>query len=172
MSSLLAAIPELETARLRLVAPSLACDEAYQRFYTDAEASREYGGPLSPAATWTRLMADLGSWHLQGFGVWAVVRRREGDVVGTCGFWQGRGWPRELTWWLLPEARGQGLAVEASRAALACAYGALGWPEVHTYLNDSNDAARALVARLGGQLLGRRGFPDGRERDFFLLPPP
>jgi [ribosomal protein S5]-alanine N-acetyltransferase len=165
-------VPTLSTERLRLVPPSAACASAYEQFYTDPLASRAYGGPLSPAAARARLVADIGSWPLQGFGVWAVERKLQGDVVGTCGFWQGQGWPRELTWWLLPRARGQGLAHEASRAAVSHAYGCFGWSEVHTYMNDANEPARALALRLGGEKIARSTFPDGLERDVFRIPPP
>ncbi|HEX7637025.1 MAG TPA: GNAT family N-acetyltransferase [Burkholderiaceae bacterium] len=165
-------IPTLESDRLVLQPLDAGCAPAYARFYTDAEASRSYNGPLTAAAAWTRLASDLGAWHLQGFGVWALRRRAEGDVVGVCGFWQGLGWPRELTWWLLPEARGQGLALEASRAALRHAYDAFGWPEAQTYMRDDNAAARALVLRLGGAKVGRPVFPDGESRDLFHLPRP
>lgn len=164
--------PTLETPRLHLRPLAADSADAYRRFYTDPEASRAYGGPISAAAAWTRLAADLGSWGLQGFGVWAVERRDGSEIVGTCGFWQGLGWPRELTWWLLPEARGQGLALEASRAAIAHAHQAFGWPEVQTYMNDDNAAARALVRRLGGEPVGRQVFPDGLERTLYRLPRP
>jgi [ribosomal protein S5]-alanine N-acetyltransferase len=165
-------IPTLQTTRLTLIPPSAACEALYQRFYTDAAASKAYGGPLSPGAAWARLASDLGAWHLQGFGVWAIQRAADGELVGTCGFWQGLGWPRELTWWLLPEARGQGLAAEASCAALRHAYRVFGWPSVQTYMNDNNKAARALVLRLGGVQIARRIFPDGLERDVFDVPEP
>ena len=163
-------IPTLETERLRLVPPSRDCEAAYHRFYTDGDASRAYGGPLTPGNAWNRLARDIGAWSLQGFGVWAIQRRTAGDIVGTCGFWQGKGWPRELTWWLLPEARGGGLALEASRAAIAHAYDVFGWPAVETYMADDNVPARALVQRLGGERIARQAFPDGRERDVFNLP--
>jgi [ribosomal protein S5]-alanine N-acetyltransferase len=109
---------------------------------------------------------------VQGFGVWALQRRGSGDLVGVCGFWQGKGWPRELTWWLLPAARGAGLAHEASQAAVAHAYEVFGWPDVETYMSDENKSARALVRRLGGVHTGRRAFPDGAERDVFRIPLP
>ncbi|WP_374349300.1 GNAT family N-acetyltransferase [Chitinimonas sp.] len=165
-------IPTLDTERLQLLPPTLACDAVYQRFYTDAEASRHYSGPLTPAAAWARLASDLGVWHLQGFGVWAIQRRAEGDIVGMCGFWQGRGWPRELTWWLLPEYRGMGIAQEASRAAIDHAYRVFGWDSVQTYMNDNNMAARTLVERLGGIKFDRQIFPDGLERDLYRFPNP
>lgn len=163
-------IPTLRTARLELIPPDCGCAELYDRFYTDAEASAAYGGPLTGAAAWTRLAADIGSWHLQGFGVWAIRRRADGALLGTAGFWQGKDWPRELTWWLLPGARGQGLAAEASRATIAHAYEGFGWEAVETYMNDANAPARALVQRLGGMKVERRHFPDGLERDVYRLP--
>jgi ribosomal-protein-alanine N-acetyltransferase len=165
-------IPTLRTDRLLLLPPGEQAGDLYHRFYTDESASRAYGGPLSAGAAWSRLAADLGSWHLQGFGVWLVQRRQEGDLVGTCGFWQGKGWPRELTWWLLPEARGAGLALEASRAAIAHAYRVFRWQAVETYMKDANAPARALVQRLGGVFTARRTFPDGLERDMYRLPDP
>lgn len=165
-------IPTLRTDRLELIPPDRDCAELYDRFYTDAEASAAYGGPLTSAAAWTRLAADIGSWHLQGFGVWAIRRRADGELLGTAGFWQGKGWPRELTWWLLPAARGQGLAQEASLAAIAHAYDGFGWDAVETYMNDVNAPARALVLRLGGEKVARRGFPDGLERDVYRVPRP
>ena len=51
------------------------CVSAYERFYTDAEASAAYGGPITAAAAASRLASDIGSWFLQGFGVWSVSGR-------------------------------------------------------------------------------------------------
>ena len=45
-------IPTLHTDRLALLPLSADCDALYASFYTDAEASRPYGGPLSGAAAW------------------------------------------------------------------------------------------------------------------------
>lgn len=168
-------IPTLHSERLVLEPLSADCAEPYERFYTDAQASAFYNGPLSAAAAWARLASDLGSWHLQGFGVWALrLKQAEGpgELIGVCGFWQGRGWPRELTWWLLPEFRGRGLAQEASVAALRHAYEQFGWDEVQTYTKDENLAARRLVERLGGQVLRREVFPDGVARFLYRLPRP
>ncbi len=164
-------IPELKTERLQLLAPSANSWHAYRQFYTDPEASVAYGGPLSTERAWARLASDIGSWHLLGFGVWVIQRRQQQDIVGACGFWQGKGWPRELTWWLLPIARGSGVATEASLAAIDCAYDRFGWDCVRTYMNDDNQAARALALRLNGKRCARDTFPDGVERDVFILPP-
>lgn len=129
-----------------------------------------YGGPISEAQTWARLKSDLGSWYLLGFGVWVIQLKESGEQVGTCGFWQGKDWPVELTWWVLPEYRGQGIARDASVLAIAHAYDEFAWDQVETYMNDDNVAARSLVEKLGGTKVRRKEFPDGLHRDIYLLP--
>ena len=165
-------IPTIETKRLRLVPPSSACFKAYKAFYTNADASKAYGGPISEEQAWARLKADLGSWYLLGFGVWVIQRKSDDRYIGTCGFWQGDEWPKELTWWVSPEGRGQGVATEASIAALSHAYNIFKWDVIETYMNDENTAARALVEKLGGQKVRRLAFNDGLNRDIYQIPKP
>lgn len=165
-------IPTLETERLTLVAPDLNCLDTYLQFYTDGDASALYGGPINEEQVWSRLKADIGSWYLSGFGVWAVQLKANQQVIGTCGFWCGKHWPTELTWWVLPEHRGLGIATEASLAAIDHAYNHFNWELVETYMNDDNQAARALVEKLGGIKVDRREFSDGLSRDIYRIPHP
>lgn len=165
-------IPTIETERLRLIPPSIDCFDVYEQFYTDAEASKAYGGPIGIEQVWARLKADLGSWHLLGFGVWVIQQKSDNAYLGTCGFWQGNQWPKELTWWVTPEGRGQGIATEASKAALLHAYNTFKWGTVETYMNDDNIAARALVEKLGGKKIRREHFSDGLSRDIYQIPKP
>ncbi len=165
------AIPTLETKRLLLRAPGPEDFPVYRDFYADAEASASYGGPLPPALAWRKLAFDIGHWALRGFGAWAVVEKMSGRTVGGCGIVWPEGWPRhELTWWIAPSARRNGYAEEASRAAIEWAHTSLGWDGVETHMKDDNLAARRLAEKLGGAIVGRETFPDGLERDIFLLP--
>lgn len=165
-------IPEIRTQRLLLRAPCEEDTALYVRFYGDAEASAFYGGPLTPVAAWSRLARDRGHWSLRGYGLWVIERRGAGEAVGGCGLYWPTGWPRpELTWWILPEQRRQGLAREASEAAIRFGHDRLGWRQVETHCEDDNEAARGLIASLGGTLLARERFPDGKARDVFGFPP-
>ncbi|MFQ6547269.1 GNAT family N-acetyltransferase [Aestuariibius sp. 2305UL40-4] len=164
-------IPTLETDRLTLRAPQAEDFPLYRDFYADAEGSGNYGGPLRPDEAFRRLAADIGHWHLRGFGKWIIVFRQTGTAVGGCGLWHPMGWPRhELTWWLLRAFRGQGIATEASRAVILFAHRTLGWDRVETHMRDTNQPARRLAERLGGTVTDRVTFPDGVTRDVFLLP--
>ena len=163
-------IPIIETERLILRGPIAEDFDVYQRFYADEDASAAYGGPLPLNLAWKKLASDLGHWQLRGYGMWSVEYRETHEMVGGCGLVWPEGWPRsELTWWIVPSARRQGFALEASRAVIAFAYRELKWEFVETHMNDENEAARKLAVRLGGRIVARDLFPDGLCRDVYAL---
>jgi RimJ/RimL family protein N-acetyltransferase len=164
-------IPTLETERLILRAPAEADFPVYETFYADAEASAYYGGPLSSLQAWKKLASDLGHWQLRGFGMWSMVEKQTGQMIGAVGLVHPEGWPRsELTWWVIPAGRRKGYALEASRAAINFGYNQLGWEMVETHMDDNNAAARNLALKLGGEVIDRIVFPDGLERNIYRLP--
>ena len=103
-------------------------------------------------------------------GFWVIQLKSDNSFLGTCGFWQEKDWPIELTWWVLPKARGKGVATEASKAAIAHAYKEFKWGVVKTYMKDENIAARSLVEKLGGIKIKRVSFPGGLYRDIYEFP--
>ncbi|MEM7506880.1 MAG: GNAT family N-acetyltransferase [Pseudomonadota bacterium] len=164
--------PELETSRLRMVPPNYAHLTHYLAFY--AIPNDQKGGYRAPRpVTEVRdlLLRDLSGWQRNGFGMFLLFRRDTCAFVGGTGLAHPVDWPRhELTWWLMPEARGHGFAAEASRAVIDWAYDTLDWPVVETHMRDTNVPARRLAERLGGTVITRETFPDGVARDVFALP--
>jgi hypothetical protein len=57
--------------------------ELYELFYTDSQASEAYSGPITKEQVLARLKADIGSWHLLGFGVW-VIQQKSDDSFRGC----------------------------------------------------------------------------------------
>lgn len=169
--------PVLFTARLSLRPPTPADEPAYVAFYGRDEKSLSYQGGQSAEAAAETLAEDIAHWRDRGHGLWLLRLRGEGGdeagegpVIGAAGLAQDEGWPAELTWWLFETARGDGYAAEASRAAIEFGYGVLGWPRVETWMKDGNAAAVRLARRLGGVFDRREAFPDGLDRDIYLLP--
>ncbi|MEG3124773.1 GNAT family N-acetyltransferase [Sphingomonas sp. GB1N7] len=163
----------IQTARLTLRCPTVDDFPIYREFYSDAEASSFYGGPIDTAAAWRRLAFDIGHWALRGHGMWSVVERASDRMIGGCGLLWPEGYPRsELTWWILPAARRQGFASEASAAVIAFGYEVLGWSTIETHMKDENVAAHLLAARLGSRIIAREVFPDGIARDVHAFPKP
>jgi len=167
-------LPILHTARLTLRPPQMADLGAYAAFYSHAsDMPGKYRSPRPMDEVEAILAADIDHWNRKGFGMWLLEVREHRAIVGGCGIAHPDDWPsHELTWWLMPEARGKGYATEASRAAIAFGYDALGWRAVETHMRDENMPARRLAERLGGEVVRRDVFPDGVARDVFCLPCP
>lgn len=165
-------LPELTTKRLTLRTPTQADLPAYRAFYAASDATvGAYRGQRSADEVARILADDIAHWQAKGFGVWLLRRRGEDSVLGGAGLVRDDDWPsHELTWWLMPAARGKGFASEASRAIIAFAYDTLGWDEVRTFMRDHNTDAHRLAQRLGGTKIDRQTFPDGVTRDIYALP--
>ena len=164
----------LHTDRLRLEPPEARHLDAYRAFYAIPNDQKgSYRAPRPDAEIEALLARDIAEWQRNGFGMYLLYRLDDGAFVGGTGLAHPADWPRhELTWWLMPEARGTGFATEASRAVLTWAYDTLGWPVVETHMRDENLPARRLAERLGGKRIARETFPDGVARDVFALPHP
>lgn len=165
--------PIIETERLTLRAPIAEDVSVFTAFYADAAGSGSYGGPRRADQAFAVLCVDIGHWHVKGFGKWMLVRRTDGAVMGGCGLVHPDGWPcHELTWWLLPEHRGNGYAQEASKAVIAFGYDTLGWNPVETHIRDENRPAKRLIDALGGVKSRRETLPDDVTRNIYSLPHP
>lgn len=164
--------PIISTPRLTLRAPTPDDLGAYRAFYAVSDLTvGGYRGGRSDDEVAAILRANIDHWGTKGFGIWLLRRSGETGVIGGCGLAHPDDWPRhELTWWLMPDARGRGYATEASRAVIDWAYDKLGWPSVETHMRDENLPARRLAERLGGRKISRDTFPDGITRDVFELP--
>lgn len=166
-------IPTLITQRLILRAPEELDLPTFIEFYADGDGSYFYGGPKSVEGARDDLASIRDHWTEKGYGVWAIEQKLDGKMVGVCGFQWPTGWlRRELTWWLLPSAQGQGFATEASLASIDHAHREYKWDLVETHMKDANKPARRLVERLGGKVIDRLEFPDGFTRNIFAFPHP
>ncbi|HKK35900.1 MAG TPA: GNAT family N-acetyltransferase, partial [Paracoccaceae bacterium] len=109
----LVGVPELETERLRLRAPSEADFEPFAAFYA-TERSRFVGGPLPRGKVWRSHAALVGHWALRGYGWWSLEERATGALAGRVGLFHPEGWPEpEIGWTLFDGFEGRGYATEA-----------------------------------------------------------
>ena len=163
--------PTLTTDRLTLRPPNSSDLASYQAFYAVSDTVvGKYRARTSLSEIQTILKGDIAHWT-KGFGMWLITVTGDDTVIGGAGLVHPDNWPRhELTWWLMPDHRGQGYATEASHAVIDHGYNTLGWLQVETHMRDENLPARRLAQRLGGTFLQRGQFPDGVERDIFVLP--
>ena len=141
-------IPTLTTPRLTLRGPEARDFPAFRDYFL-SERSLYTGGPYEDAKkAWILFAAELGHWHLHGFGMWTV--ELDGAAIGLVGCWYPEGWPeKEIGWLLWDGFEGHGYAQEAARAVRAHCYGPLGWPTAVSYIHRDNARSIALAERLG-----------------------
>lgn len=154
-------LPHLETDRLVLRPPRAKDFDAWAINMADPEASRFIGGPQSRNAAWRGFACMVGSWSLNGFGMFSVIERDSGQWIGRIGPWQPEGWPgTEVGWALAREWWGRGYALEATAAAMDWAFDVLGWREVIHCIAPDNSASQRLARRLGARVRDRRRMPE------------
>ncbi len=152
---------QLETPRLLLRLPRRDDYEAWAAFGADEEAARYIGGVLARSPAWRSLAATLGSWYLQGFGMFSVIEKASGRWVGRVGPWRPEGWPgTEVGWSIIREAWGRGYAPEAATVAIDWAFDHLDWDEVIHTLDPRNDNSKAVAAKLGSAYLRMDRLPE------------
>ena len=171
----LADTPRLTTERLTLRAPKEGDRALYAAFYASSDLTvGSYRGGRSADEIVAILNRDRAHWQRHGYGMFLLEDRATGSVLGGAGLVHPEGLPgHELTWWLLPHARGKGFALEASLAVVDWAHDGLGWTRVETFMRDENTPARRLATRIvatrGGRQDRRETFPDSVTRDVFVL---
>lgn len=154
----------LETDRLRLrpVAPqdaqtlhALFADPVVRRWLLDDE--------IMPRA-WideviARSQADFASRRC---GLWRVDAAADGALVGVVGYRDFFEPPVfELIWILHPDHHGQGLAVEAARAAIRHGFESGGLDPIRASTDAPNTASIRVAERLGFVETGREPGPHG-----------
>jgi RimJ/RimL family protein N-acetyltransferase len=115
-------VPTLETERLKLRAHRLEDFVHCAAMWADPEVTRYIGGkPHTEEESWARLL---------GFGYWVVEEKSTGLFIGEVGFADYKrdlpalkGLP-EIGWAFTTQARGNGFATEAVRAAIT-------WGDAH-----------------------------------------
>lgn len=146
-------IPELETARLKLVAPSIDHLAAHHRLFRDEDVMRYLGGVVAQGDVWERLASTLGHWHLRGFGMWIVQEKSTGDIIGRAGLRYPDGIPNiEVGWGFIRNSWGKGYATEAADAALTYAFEHLQLQRVNAVIHRDNIGSRQVAHKLGMEI--------------------
>jgi ribosomal-protein-alanine N-acetyltransferase len=143
----------LVTERLQL-RPFVEADIATwaRLLYADPEVTRYLpGSDASPLERTQRFYQFVtGHWARHGFGIWAVVERASGELLGQCGLSSVDELQTvELDYSLARAAWGRGLASEAARAAVRHAFVTLELPELIALVMAGNAASIRVAERLG-----------------------
>jgi RimJ/RimL family protein N-acetyltransferase len=146
---------EIRTERLWLAPFGFHHLPVMARFFADAASTRFVGGPRGLRGTLETMARFSGQWLLHGFGVYALTDA-DGALAGYAGLWFPHDKPElEITYGMLPEARGRGLAAEAVRAIRAEAE-QNGAPSLVSYIDPANEPSQRVARAAGAAPSGER----------------
>ncbi|HEX7313156.1 MAG TPA: GNAT family N-acetyltransferase [Pyrinomonadaceae bacterium] len=144
----------LETERLllRRFTPEDAADN--YRIYTDDENMRFMGRrPDSVEFEREHILKHIANYYDQhGFGLWAVVLREDGRLIGRCGLiHQPIEGAREVEVSYLLDRHywGRGLATEAARAVVRHGFEKYKFPRIVALINPENVASVRVAEKIG-----------------------
>ena len=122
------------------------------RILKDPEVMYAYEGPFSDDEVQAWLDRQLRRYETDGFGLWAVVLKENGDMIGQCGITM-----QEYNDGLIPEIGylfqkaywHQGYASEAAVACREYAFTRLGVDTVYSIIRDTNIPSQKVAKRNG-----------------------
>ena len=148
----------LETERLILRQLTQADYPALCKILQDKDVMYAYEHAFDASEVQAWLDRQLQRYADDGFGLWAVVLKASGEVIGQCGLtwqdWAGRqvleiGYLFQKAFWH------RGYATEAAVACQAYAFDALGAREVFSIIRDNNLPSQNVARRNGMEIRGQ-----------------
>ena len=142
----------LETERLLLREMTQDDLPALQGILQDEETMYAYNGAFDEAETQAWLDRQLSRYAQFGFGLWAVVLKESGGMIGQCGLtmqlWRGDevlevGYLFNRAFWH------HGYATEAARGCMEYAFNRLGAKEICSIIRETNQPSRRVAERNG-----------------------
>ena len=140
------------TERLYLREMNRADYGALCKILQDSETMYAYEGAFSNAEVQEWLERQLSRYQKWGFGLWAVVLKKTGEMIGQCGLtmqpWKD--WEVLEIGYLFQRAFWhQGYATEAARACKEYAFQTLNAVEVCSIIRDTNIPSQQVAIRNG-----------------------
>ena len=142
----------LETERLLLREMTQADYPALAEIMQDREAMFAYEHAFSDEETQAWLNRMLERYRTDGFGLWAVVLKTSGEMIGQCGLTRQDVSGREVLeigYLFQRKHWKQGYAIESARACKAYAFDTLHANEVYSIVRDNNVASMNVAIRNG-----------------------
>ena len=142
----------LETPRLCLREMTQEDLPALGRILRDEEVMYAYNGAFTWEETQSWLDRQLARYREWGFGLWAVILRETGEMIGQCGLTM-QPWKEqqvlEIGYLFQHQHWHKGYATEAAVACRQYAFEILGEKEVCSIIRDSNIASQNVALRNG-----------------------
>ena len=142
----------LETKRLRVRETTLRDIDDFYKLYKDPEMTRYMEGLFDNPEDEKRYQKDYIEkvYGLMGFGIWTVIRKEDGKVIGRAGYSIRNGFDDiELGFLIGKDYQRQGYAYEVCSAILEYGKDTLLFDKVQTLVKAENQVSIHLCEKLG-----------------------
>ena len=126
----------------------------------DPEAMRYYPAPFTREKVGDWVSRSMDRCATLGFGLWAVVLKETGEVIGDCGLLVQQVLGREeleVGYHIVPRYQGRGFATEAARACVAWGFAHTSFDRVISLINVENAPSRSVAEKPHARFLGDCG---------------
>ncbi|MGA3213143.1 MAG: GNAT family N-acetyltransferase [Terriglobales bacterium] len=155
------------TQRLRLRHLQLEDDDvaALHAVLGDPEAMKYYPAPFTRVGSTEWIRKQLARYEADGFGLWAVVLKSSGQVIGDCGLIRQQVNAHdevELAYHIRRDCQRMGYATEAARPCLQLAHERFRMARLISMIRPENLASRRVAEKCGLHAeteLNWRGYP-------------
>lgn len=145
----------VETERLIIRTPEPGDAESLARLWSDPAATAYMGGPRDFDRVCQSLREDAALPEQPEFGLWTVIEKASGDVIGHCGLLDkeidGRS-KIELVYVVVPRFWGRGYATEAGEAIKTYALTSVAPDRLVALVHPDNRASARVAEKLGFRL--------------------
>lgn len=167
----MAKVARLATARLRFRPVTPSDVDALHRLWTEPGVRKYLWDDqiISRQQAVEVVARSVELFEEAGIGLWVVLPRGDGTLIGFCGYWYFRDPPElELLYGIAPTHWGKGLATEAAQAMLWYGFEELGFLCV-VGSTDVANAASARVMEKAGMVLAKRAWVNNFDTVFFTI---
>ena len=151
----------IETERLILREYTLDDFDALYEILSDPETMQHYPAPFDEARTRRWIEWNLENYERYGFGLWAVVLKETGEMIGDCGITIqniDREMLPEIGYHIHKKYWRRGFAKEAARAVRDWAFRNTDYDRIFSYMKYTNVASSSTA--LANGLKKVREYPD------------
>ena len=129
----------------------------------DPEISRYYPYDFDLTRTENWILRNQKRYRTDGFGLWAVILKDSGQLIGDCGLTlqpiQGEMLP-EVGYHIRRDKQRMGYATEAASACVRWAFENHGFPAVYSYMKYTNLPSATVAQKIGMRFLLEYPDPD------------
>lgn len=142
----------METDRLILREVIQGDFDSWYAILSDAETMRHYPAPFDAAKVRQWIEWSIDNYARYGFGLWAVVLKETGEMIGDCGITMqninGKQLP-EIGYHISKAHQQKGYASEAALRCLNYAFEERGLEAVYSYMKYTNEPSYKSALKIG-----------------------